>query len=369
MTEPQVAAAWTPLRLTFPTRGYAFGDNLIRERLGKRDAQTGHAAQKWAETWEVSDYGPPEDSATVLEGPGQGGTLRDLVTQFPAELVGPGFTGPYFPLLAKFLDASHRLPVHLHANDATARRKYGQANGKTEAWHIVWAAPGATILAGIRPGTTPEQLRTALREGRYDDVMPRHPIRSGDTVYVPGGVLHSFGPDALVYEIQQTSDLGVSAMPEDLYGQPYDPATWDANIEAVLDDLVWEPLPRPQPGLILPAAGAERRLCALGPYFALERLRVTGSYRWSFGTAQIVSALTPLTLHAAGQDYALGAGETLLLPAALAGARLSVRGEAGEALLSYVPDRQTLVAELRQVGHSDAEISALGEVGLPEAPT
>jgi hypothetical protein len=31
------------------------------------------------------------------------------------------------------------LPVHVHADDATAKVKYGEPNGKTEAWHILWA--------------------------------------------------------------------------------------------------------------------------------------------------------------------------------------------------------------------------------------
>lgn len=350
------ATPWIPLFLTFPRRDYAFGGSLIREKLHKSGVPEGHLA----ETWEVSDYGSVQDSATILNGPWQGRPLRELVQAAPHELVGPNFDGPHFPLLAKFLDASHMLPVHLHANDQTARRKYGQPNGKTEAWHILWAAPGASILAGIKPGVQADELRQALREGRYDDVMPRWKIQSGDTVYIPGGVLHSFGPDTLVYEIQQTSDLGVSAMPHDLYGQPLTPQQWEANLDDLLDELVWEPQPRPHPGLTL----GSRRLCALGPHFALERVAVQGEYHWNFAGAQILTTLGPgLELVTEQGVVSLAAAQSVLLPAIVGGATL--RGT-GEVLISYVPDLNALKAELAAAGHSAEGVAALGEVDSVE---
>ena len=60
--------------------------------------------------------------------------------------------------------------------------------------------------------------------------MPRHRVRPGDTVYVPGGILHTFGPDTLIFEVQQTSDLGQFVMPYDLYGNRLSEEEWDANI-------------------------------------------------------------------------------------------------------------------------------------------
>ena len=57
-----------------------------------------------------------------------------------------------FPVLTKFIDATSMLPVHLHADDATAQRCEGVSTGKTEAWHVLDAAPGATALCGVRDG-------------------------------------------------------------------------------------------------------------------------------------------------------------------------------------------------------------------------
>src|SRR5215210_5749347 len=254
-----------PIKLTYHVRAYAFGERLISEMLGKSDVPEGIVA----ETWEVSDY--RDAPAEVTNGPYAGKKLHDLVEEYPDELVGDGWRGPHFPLLEKFLDASHMLPVHLHADDETARRKHGEPHGKTEAWHILWAAEGATVLAGIKEGFGREELFEAFKAKDYDAVMPRHPVRTGDTVYVPGGIIHSFGPDTLIFEVQQTSDLGQFVTPTDLYGELLDEETWDANINAALDELKTNYLPRPNPGLLLEDGEVRRVLCCAGPYFALER--------------------------------------------------------------------------------------------------
>src|SRR5215216_770950 len=163
-----------PIKPTYHVRSYYFGERLTPDLLGKQDAPGGVVA----ETWEVSDY--RETTGRVTNGEYAGRTLHDLVVEFPDELVGEGWSGPHFPLLGKFLDASHMLPVHLHADDATAARVYGAPNGKTEAWHILWAAPDASILAGVKDGVTRDQLVAAFKRQDYDSVMPRYPIKAGD---------------------------------------------------------------------------------------------------------------------------------------------------------------------------------------------
>ena len=44
-----------------------------------------------------------------------------------------------------------------------SQEKHGEPHGKTEAWHILWAAEGATILAGIKDGLSREELFEAFK--------------------------------------------------------------------------------------------------------------------------------------------------------------------------------------------------------------
>ena len=350
-----------PIRMTYHVRSYYFGERLIPDLLGKRDAPDGVVA----ETWEVSDY--RETTARVTNGEYAGKTLHDLVVEFPEDLVGEGWRGPHFPLLAKFLDASHMLPVHLHADDETAREKHGEPHGKTEAWHILWAAEGATVLAGIREGFGREELFEAFKAKDYDAVMPRHPVREGDTVYVPGGIIHSFGPDTLIFEVQQTSDLGQFVTPTDLYGEPLDEETWDANITAALDELKTDYLPRPNPGLVLEDGGVRRVLCCAGPHFALERWTLSETYTEPAHPERCLTVSSvgdPVRIEYAGGTERLGCAESCLLPAATGEVRVVPEGEAS-LVVCYVPDlERDIVAPLRDAGHPDEEIRALGEVGI-----
>ena len=358
-----------PIKLTYHVRTYAFGGRLIPDLLDKKDLPEGVVA----ETWEVSYY--RETTGEVTNGTYAGRTLHDLVTEFPDELVGMGWRGPHFPLLEKFIDASNMLPVHLHADDETARAKHGEPHGKTEAWHILWAAEDATILAGVREGLSHKQLREAFLAGDHDSVMPRHPIRTGDTIYVPGGVIHAFGPDTLVFEVQQTSDLGQFVTPEDLYGNRLDDETWEANIDAALDELHTGYRPRPNPGLALEngqAGGAANRriLCCAGPHFALERWTLTQPHTepphpWRCVTLSNVG--DPARIEHAGGTETLKRGESCILPAAIGEVRIAPEGEAGETslIVCYVPDlERDVLAPLREAGYYDEEIRALGGIDV-----
>ncbi|WP_235470064.1 class I mannose-6-phosphate isomerase [Franconibacter pulveris] len=346
-----------PLQLTLPIATHVFGGQLIKTRLGKAGLPDGRVA----ETWEVSDV--DGKIATVKNGELAGISLRELAQRYPDELVGPGWRGPHFPLLTKFIDGSGMLPVHLHANDETAQRLEQQPNGKTEAWHILWAAEGATCLAGVKPGVSRAQLRSALLAEEYDTVMHRLPVRTGDTFYVPGGLLHAFGPDTLIYEIEQTSDIQQHAMPwrmED--GSAIAHEEREKNIDALLDELRPELTTAPQRGLVIEEnPHFSRRVCCAGPYFALERWRFSSDNDYAFRGAQIISNLgDPLTLKAAGESLTLGRAESCLLPAALR--RVTFCG-AGEMLVGYVPDlARDIIEPLRARGYSEKETGRLGDV-------
>ncbi len=351
-----------PIKLTFHVREYSFGGRLIPEKLGKEGVPGGVVA----ETWEVSDH--QDTTATVTNGTYAGRTLHDLVEEFPDELVGESWRGPHFPILLKFLDASHMLPVHLHPDDETARRKHGEPHGKGEAWHILWAEPDASILAGIKDGFSRQELFDAFKRQDYDSVMPRYGIRAGDTVYMPGGILHTFGPGTLISEVQQTSDLGQFVMPEDLYGNRLDEEEWNANIEATLDELKTDFMPRPNPGLALEYGTNRRTLCCAGPHFALER--------WTLAEAHAVPPRpdrflilsnvgeNSVQLRYGGGVGALGRAESCVLPAAIGKVDVVPDGEAS-VVACYVPDMEMdVVGPLREAGHSDEEIRGLGEVDV-----
>lgn len=354
---------WYPLKLTTNVQKYAFGERVIPERLGKPNLPSGRIA----ETWEVSDY--KDKTGTVVNGYLTGSTLHELTLAHPDELVGKGWQGPHFPLLSKFIDASHMLPVHLHADDEMAQKLHNEPNGKTEAWHILWVAPGATVLAGLKSEFTREQLFAAFAACDYDSVMVRHPIQAGDTVYVPAGIIHAFGPETLVFEIQQTSNLAQSVMPTDLYGKEYSQQEWYANINAALDELKNHYQPCPNSGLKLQSGANSRIFGCASHYFALEHWILNESYLepshpWRCLILSNVGNVVQLEFSSGVEQ--LEQGESCILPAAIGEVRI-VPEHQTHLIACYVPDLQLdIIAPLQAAGYDQEQIRNLGEVGSRE---
>ena len=171
---------------------------------GRRLERAGVAlpdTQPYGEAWLL------HDSARVAQGPLAGCALGDLLPRYGAALAGPEVDpAAGWPLLAKLLDASAWLSVQVHPDDCWAQRLENEPRGKTEAWYVVAAEPGARLVHGLRPGCTRAQLAAALRDGTLEAWLPAVPVQAGDALLLRAGTVHALGPGLLVYEIQQTSD-------------------------------------------------------------------------------------------------------------------------------------------------------------------
>jgi mannose-6-phosphate isomerase len=147
----------------------------------------------------------------VINGAAAGQTVDELTAelggQFVGDVVASRFPGA-FPLLIKLLDCADWLSVQVHPNDEQAVQLEGPGHrGKTEAWHFIEATPGATILAGVRPGTSHDELRRAIRTGHILDVSPSIAVHPGETYLLLAGTMHALGPGLVLYEVQQSSDI------------------------------------------------------------------------------------------------------------------------------------------------------------------
>src|ERR1700761_9601149 len=117
----------------------------------------------------------------------------------------PSVAAPETQLLLKLLFTSEPLSIQVHPDDVFAQ-SIGLSRGKTEAWYILSAVPGAQVAAGLNyPRSSPE-LRTAIADGSIAKIVHWHPVRRGDAVFIPAGTIHAIGAGIVLAEIQQNSD-------------------------------------------------------------------------------------------------------------------------------------------------------------------
>jgi mannose-6-phosphate isomerase len=131
---------------------------------------------------------------------------RRLEPWFPdaAEPVGEAwFLAPEeLPLLVKLIFTAERLSVQVHPDDGEDGPR-----GKTEMWHILEAAPGATIALGFREPISRERLIEATRSGEIEDLLNWIDVKPGDTYFTPAHTVHAIGAGIVLCEIQQNSDV------------------------------------------------------------------------------------------------------------------------------------------------------------------
>ena len=151
-----------------------------------------------AESWELSFH---KDGPTRLE---NGKTLQETATAAELGKNCEGF--PFFPVLAKFIDAKQDLSVQVHPSDKYAL-KNENSFGKTEMWYIVEADEGAGIYLGFKRDVTQEEYEKAIAEHTLTELLNFFEVKAGESYFIPSGTIHAIAKGCLICEIQQNSNL------------------------------------------------------------------------------------------------------------------------------------------------------------------
>ncbi len=157
------------------------------------------------EAWLLSDR--DDHPSKVADGPLKGSTIRQLLEQSAEQILGR-LAGRFrrFPVLLKFLDAREKLSVQVHPADRQSAYIPAGETGKTEAWVVLAVGAGGRIYAGLKEGTTRDDLERALASRAAADLLSSFAPRVGDAVLVRARTVHSLD-DVVVFEVQENSDV------------------------------------------------------------------------------------------------------------------------------------------------------------------
>ncbi len=157
------------------------------------------------ESWEISDYG--DDISIIENGEFKGKPFRECYKKYPQEILGDGFGNTEnFPLLVKIIDATDKLSIQVHPDDAFTE-KYDPKNcGKKEAWYVLQSDQGSEIICGFSKETNRENFKNLIEENNAEQPLQKIQPKAGDAFLINPGTIHGIGGGNLILEIQQSSD-------------------------------------------------------------------------------------------------------------------------------------------------------------------
>jgi mannose-6-phosphate isomerase len=269
-----------------------------------------HTPEEWVGSANTS-FGQDEEGLSRLE---DGTFVRDAIAADPEAFLGPEHVarhGTDPALLVKLLDAGERLPVHYHPGSAFAQQHLQSEHGKTEAWLIVEADPGAEVRVGFKEEPDPETLANWLRTQDSEAMLDAlHPlaVKAGDAVFVPAGTAHAIGAGILMVELQEPTDFSI-LLEHDAFGVTDEAGAtlglgWDKAIQA-LDRQATD---APEPSPTLPDAAAA--------YFRAEHVTAPATLDQGFSILVVLDGSGQV----GGLDVARG--DTVLVPHAAGATRL-----------------------------------------------
>jgi mannose-6-phosphate isomerase len=253
-------------------------------------------------------------------------------------------------LLLKLLFTSEPLSIQVHPDDTYARAM-GMPNGKSEAWYILSAKPGAQVGVGLTHQVTSQQLRASIRDGSIAELVHWRPVAKDDVIYIPAGTIHAIGAGIVLAEIQQHSDATFRLFD---YGR---------QRELHEDDGVAVAQPWPLRTPCNPTRlTADRTVLVASRHFVLERVDLPESSSWAL-LAEPETWILVLDGHAAIGLTTASLGQTIFI----GGGRASIEvGNNGLSALIAYPASRPVDSLLQRLGEKPGNPANLAAPALSQ---
>jgi mannose-6-phosphate isomerase len=252
-------------------------------------------------------------------------------------------------LLLKLLFTSEPLSIQVHPDDAFAS-SIGLPNGKTEAWYILSATPGARGAVGLKRCLTPQELRASIRDGSIAGLTQWRPAVQGDIIFIPAGTIHAIGAGIVLAEIQQDCDTTFRLFD---YGRHRELHEDNAVAASHAGPAQIQATPR--------RLTAARTVLITSPHFVLERIDLPTNSNWELNANQETWILVIEGRARIGSTNAV-VGDSIFVEDDLAGIEVGPYGMSG--LIAY-PGPDPIVSLLQDCGARTPRSADPSAVQLP----
>ena len=216
------------------------------------------------ESWDIACH--HNGMSIVSNGYLKGKTFEELIKEYGTELLGESFENKEFPLLVKLINSKEKLSVQVHPSDGYAKRVENSL-GKTEAWYVVDAKPGASLIVGTK-NCDKAIFEKAIREGKTEEYLNKIEVKKGDCFLINSGLVHAICEGVIIAEIQQSSDITYRIYD---YGRPR-----EIHVEKSMDVIDFNLKPINASGKKLVSfCGYEKGILCASEYFTIEKYVVS----------------------------------------------------------------------------------------------
>ena len=252
-----------------------------------------------------------------------GNAISDVMDMYMDRLVGDSVFSIYgrqFPLMVKWLEVKGRTPLMVHPGDEDAEGRYDTL-GKTKLWYIVDAEPGSKLYIGMKRDTDATDFYTRCLDGTVLDLVNEVKPKKGDSILITPGLVHAAEGGLIIAEVSESSDLDFKLCN---WGKPTENDT-DESL-TIVEAMDFIDYTRTIPSILIHDRNAE--LIADCPQFVVTRLKLSAPLRIntspsdSFviymcieGEASIQVPEDDEMGNPKTEEYRLGEGETILIPA------------------------------------------------------
>ncbi|MEG0309168.1 MAG: type I phosphomannose isomerase catalytic subunit [Clostridium sp.] len=312
-----------------------------------------------AESWEIACH--PDGVSVISNGAFKGISLLELIEKHRRGILGDALLRKNinkFPLLVKLIDANDWLSVQVHPNDSYAQVHESSEFGKYEMWYVLSAKPGAKLIYGILPGVTREVFTQAIKGNYIDRCLNYIEVFPGDILSIPAGFIHSTGPDIVVAEIQQNSNITYRIYDFDRVDKFGNKRPLDIEKALEVIEFNADKYKKKTTDLIVNIGDFSSKTYKIAnKYFAVELYKIHGEvnelangsrfyiYLCIEGKGEILYE---------GGSIKVYSGDTFFIPASMG--KYTLKGEFC-AIKSYVPDfEENIISPLKRAGYSEAEI-------------
>ena len=322
-----------PLLLKPDIKERVWGGSKLRE-LFKKEIPS----DSTGESWEAACH--DNGSSIIINGIYAGKSLSEVYASEAQAVLGyEPMADEKFPLLVKLIDAREKLSVQVHPDDAYAKLYENGELGKSEAWYILAAEESASLIVGLKEGVTRDDFIEALKDGRLEQVLNELPVKAGDVIDIPAGLVHAIGGGIVLAEVQQNSDttyrvydwgrVGLDGKARELHiDKSIQVIDFDGRIPTKLAS-----------GTVKREEGVTVTTYIDNQYFKMDHIHINGIYMVKDGVMKLLTCIEGNgQISFQDEQLRIQKGQTVLIPGSIDG--VSITGEL--TFIGAVPKRSML---------------------------